>query len=130
MKRGFTLLELLVVIAIIGIISAVGCYYLSNAFSSIKLQAMAQEIASDLRLCGQKALSEKTDVLIIFNTNNYQFLSKNKMLPKPLTILNPQQVIFSQTGNPHPGYFGTIVLTDGQNTKKIVISPVGRIRIE
>lgn len=128
--RGFTLLELLVVIAIIGIISTVGCYYLSNAFSSIKLQAAAQEIASDLRLCQQKAISEKTDVLITFNTNNYQFLSINKTLPKPLTVQNPQLIKFSQTGNPTPGYFGTIMLIDGHKTKKIVISPIGRIRIE
>lgn len=129
MKNGFTLLELLIVVAIIGIISTVGCYYLSNAFSSIKLQAAAQEIASDLRLCQQKAISEKTDVLITFNTNNYVFLKTNKTLPKPLSISNPQLVKFSQTGNPTPGYFGTIILSDGHKTKKIIVSPVGRIRI-
>lgn len=121
MKKAFTLLELTVVIALIGLLFAFAAVSFVSFGNKVSLRSAGDRVAATLRLAQQRAISEKEVVVIEFT---------QKDLPANIKILNPMTVKFSSSGRPIPGYFGTLVLSDGKHEAKIVISPMGRVRIE
>ncbi|OGC14083.1 hypothetical protein A3J90_08740 [candidate division WOR-1 bacterium RIFOXYC2_FULL_37_10] len=130
MKKGFSLIETVIVLSIIGILFAFISYQLSSFGDQARFKAVTRMIVSDLRLCQQNAITQKESCEIVFGTNNYKTDSKVKQLPPLITIQNPQTIRFASSGNPCPGYFGTIILTLKKQTAKIIISSFGRIRVE
>jgi prepilin-type N-terminal cleavage/methylation domain-containing protein len=56
--RGFSLVEMLVVLAILGVLLAVGAVGLLGYLETTRLNQARQEVATALRLVGNKALSE------------------------------------------------------------------------
>jgi len=129
-EKGFSLIELVIVVTLIGLVLAFFSIKFSAVSAKIKLQAVSKIIVSDLRISQQKASSEKRLVEIIFDYNSYQIGKEKKSIPRPIKVINPQTVAFSQSGQPIPGFFGTIILSDGKSATKIIISPIGRIRSE
>lgn len=57
LKSGFTLLEILLVIAILGVISALGSYYLVGYKSSTEIDETANQIVGKLRETQAKAMT-------------------------------------------------------------------------
>jgi len=68
--RGFTLIELLVVIAIIGILVAISMPVLSN-FRGDNLAAGIRQMMGDVARARQLAISQRTDVYMVFVPTNF-----------------------------------------------------------
>jgi prepilin-type N-terminal cleavage/methylation domain-containing protein len=108
-KRGFTLIELTVVFSLIGLILLFSLPTLANFKEHVYLEAASTQLASDLRTTQIEA--------ICFNETR--------------TIsLNGRQFIFSKTGNPPPGGSGTVVLNGRSCSRSVIVSSVGRVRVE
>ena len=121
-KRAFTLVELLVVIAVIGTIIAFAYPTTSRFSSQINLNNGAKELVSTLRANQAKAISRRESVAL--DTATYRLLGDIK-------AINDKRITFSPSGFPTVGGSGTIILQNrfGQ-TKSIVVSSIGRVRIE
>lgn len=104
-KRAFTLVELIVVIGICGLLLSFSFPTLHTFKCVIQLGASAQALASDLRKTQMQALCRNT-------TESWQSYK------------------FAKTGNCLPGGSGTTVLTQGNFSKKVVVSQYGRVRVE
>lgn len=128
MNKGFTLVELIVVFLIISILVGASVFMLKGFSDNLKIEASSKMILSDLNMAGQEASSQKETKEIVFNEGTYTIDGKERKLS--VKIINPQIVRFSKTGNPIPGYFGTIQIRSGNKSAKIVISAEGRVRIE
>lgn len=104
--RGFTLTETLIVLSILSVLLGFGINNTIGYYESIKLQGNAEKIAAGLRLAQNKALtSGNTET-----SNGVQFAS---------------------SGFPTPGSKNTIVVTNLKHKiKKVIVSNIGRIRIE
>jgi len=121
-KRGFTLVELLIAIGICGLLLALSFPALLNFKSSLYLEASARSIASEMRKTQSLAWSGKANL----NWDVSQF-----GLPAGVSARNVKQFRFSKTGFPLPGGTGTQVIENKfGNSRKIVLSSVGRVRIE
>jgi len=66
---GHTLLEVLVVIAIMGILSALAGPNILRAYERVQLKAVAEQIASELRLARQLARTHRVQVVVTFDAN-------------------------------------------------------------
>lgn len=100
-RRGFTLIELLVVVGICGLLLSFSFPALSNFRKGVYLESSAREIASEIRKAQSLAMS----------VGETQSVGKFK---------------FSRTGFPLPGGSGTETI----GSRKIIVSSVGRVRIE
>ncbi|MDD4179887.1 MAG: prepilin-type N-terminal cleavage/methylation domain-containing protein [Candidatus Margulisbacteria bacterium] len=121
-RRGFTLIELLVVMAVFGLVVAVSFPALGKLRSSIFLEVSARKLASELRLSQVKAVACGESV-------NYHPNSVN--LAQGIVLSNDKEFIFSRSGYTQPGGSGTQKLaTKSGQEKSIVVSSVGRVRIE
>ncbi len=131
MKRsGFGLIELIVVISLISIIAGFFTFFFSGILDQIKIQSAAKLIASDIRSVRMLAYSSHSTQDIVFERDRYFYAEHLRVLPSPVLIKNPQTVKFAASGLPQPGYFGTLKLILKSKTISIIISPLGRVRIE
>jgi prepilin-type N-terminal cleavage/methylation domain-containing protein len=122
LRPGFTLLELLVVIGLLTASFAIAAPALSRFCAQFLLKTSAQALASDLRLLQTRAvLRHKT---LSLDPSEYPFPAKIKLAKGKI-------IAFSADGFPPPGGTGTIVIqNDLGNDKKIIVSNLGRVRIE
>ncbi|MFA4906080.1 MAG: type II secretion system protein [Candidatus Margulisiibacteriota bacterium] len=125
MKSGFTLIESLLVFLLIGILLSWATFNLSGVTSRVKLSAASRMIVSDLR-----AAQSRTSSTLIFERDSYSVDGKTSKLPGGVAVVRPITIKFSRTGSPLPGYFGTIELKCGDSSSKIVVSNLGRVRVE
>lgn len=105
-RGGFCLVELLVVITILGLLFSVSCPAVDRLRGALILKATSRSIAANIRQSEVQALATLAEV-----------------------DCSPFKI--ASSGFPQPGYSGTQLLT-GQSgqAKKIVLSSVGRVRIE
>jgi prepilin-type N-terminal cleavage/methylation domain-containing protein len=104
--RGATLIETLIVLSILALLISFGINNTLGYYEALKLQGEADKIAAELRLAQNKALSTGR----IEASNGVQFASSGFPLPKSK---------------------GTISITNLKHkTKRVIISNIGRIRIE
>jgi len=125
MRTGFTLLESLVIFLIIGILLSWGTLQFSGITSRIKLSAQTRVIVADLRSAQVKAPST-----LVFTRDSYTIDGRTKKLVSGVIITRSITIKFSQTGSPLPGYFGTIELKCNESVSRIIVSNLGKVRIE
>lgn len=128
--KGYSLLELVLVICLIGIIAGFLSFKFSGVTDQIKLQSSARQILSDLQSAQMKAVTGHTDQEIIFYNDHYTVAGRERKLPSSVSIASPVTVRFSPSGMPYPGYFGTIKLICYDRSVSIIISNIGRVRVE
>ncbi len=110
-----------VVIFIVGILFSISLPTLKRFCDSLALNHTAQAIAGEIRTLQVKAYTQ------------HQRLSLDiyRLLPSNIFIAQVHIFCFSDSGFPVPGGSGTLILRNqsGQ-TKSIIVSSLGRVRIE
>jgi prepilin-type N-terminal cleavage/methylation domain-containing protein len=121
LKRGFTLIELLMVIFIVGILFSFSFPTLKRFCDSLALNHTAQAMAGEIRTLQAKAYTQHQRLS----------LDISRFLPSNIFIAQAHLICFSDSGFPVPGGSGTLILRNqlGQ-TKSIIVSSLGRVRIE
>ena len=146
---GFTLIEILVVLSIVGILIAASVPMLMNVINSSRIKNEAQKIVSDLRVSQELATTKKATCVVTFKGRSlfyktakytvdlYDYFKGKYVtekiieLPKGFDFAEDKVIKFSHTGSPIVGFSGTIILRDQSlRERKIIISPIGRIRSE
>lgn len=102
MRRGFSLIELIVVISIVSLICLISLPSYKRFCARPTINLSASTIASEIRTAQSRAYSENS-------------------------TKQAQGIFFAPSGNPLPGKFGTIIVN---NSKKVIVSNSGRVRIE
>jgi prepilin-type N-terminal cleavage/methylation domain-containing protein len=121
-KSGFSLIELVVVISIVGILLTVAIPITNYFAQHFALDSSARLVASDLRKEQRLSSLEHTE-------RSYD--PTKAALPGGITLLAAKIIKFSASGFPSFGGVGTITLQNRfGEVKKVVVSSVGRVRIE
>jgi prepilin-type N-terminal cleavage/methylation domain-containing protein len=145
-KDGFSLFELLTVIAIIAVVSAIVAPHIISWRNSAKLRGAADNVKGDLEMSKARAVRERSPVKVTFTATNYQvtFTDKDgnartlrdRQLPGGVRVdlgstsfgAMDDETQFNGRGLPVAGS-AVLVNTKGEQ-KKIIVSTLGRIRIE
>ncbi len=138
MKRkalGLTLLELLVALAVLGLLLSLGLPPFKRLMAAIRLSGAAQHLASDLHLARFQAIARSTTARLLFRGTGYE-LQVGDQDPEPLRELPPgvqitritRTPVFYPRGTAVPA--GSITLSNASGSKRVVVSIVGRIRVE
>lgn len=144
MRRGFTLIEILVTLLVFGLLLSLSVLTFSRFLDSLKLNGTAKQVASDLRLSQEKAMAEHTMYQIAFEKEKSTYVIgkddlfeggkveiKTIELPRRLYFEKSKTIKFAASGFPPPGGSGTVVIrTKSGGSKKVIVSSVGRVRIE
>ncbi len=139
--KGFTLIEVVLVIAILGLLSTVAVPNFKNTLAKYKLEMAAKELAQNIQLAQQKAITRGNIckiVLDLHKKDNYMVLSggRGKMIKLPPGVYFDwttyydvnNTIVFNPTGAPNRG--GTVAITNGKDTLYvIVLLSTGRVRI-
>ena len=121
-RKAFTLIEILIVISLLALLISISIPTFSRFSAQLCLNTSARALASELRrVQNQAILQHKTLGLD----------SSKLSLPSGIKSKNECFVSFAASGFPPPGGSGTLILQNrlGQ-TRKIIVSSAGRVRIE
>jgi prepilin-type N-terminal cleavage/methylation domain-containing protein len=150
-NSGFTLVELMVVIALFAIAAAMAVPNYLAYSTRARLQGAESNLVADFELARSKAIRENGNVAVVFNADGRgytvfedfdgnwvreddELLLRTVALPEgvqieiPTTIMD-DQMHFNSRGIPN-GRFGTVTLTNSNETRSVVINIVGRIRTQ
>lgn len=143
---GFSFFELMVVLAIMAVASAIVTPGILSWRSNAKLRGAAGNLKNDLELSKTRAVRERSPVTVTFLETQYQvtFTDKDgklqtlrdRKLPGGVRVdldstnftTLGDKTMFNGRGLPQAGS-AVLVNTNGQQ-KRIIVSPLGRIRIE
>jgi prepilin-type N-terminal cleavage/methylation domain-containing protein len=149
-QKGFSLVELLIVIALISIFAMIGVNSWQRYVTNANLRSATRDVASDILLCKEKAVSESKQYQITFNSgaNTYTIGQWNSgtsvfdiiQTKTPLTF-GPGNSILDTTfaGNTVTflprgtisGGLGSVRLTNTRNsTATVTINITGKTRVE
>lgn len=156
-KRGFTIIELVIVVAVLAIVSAIVVPHIFSWRSAAKLRGAANNLKGDLEMAKVRAVKEKNYVTILFFSNRYEVfvdsgegggtaadwtrngterLLRSRQLPAGVELdlgntsfgAVDDKTRFNSRGRPLAG--STVLVNPRGDQKKIVVSAVGRIRME
>lgn len=145
-SEGFSLFELLVVLAVVAVVSAIVTPSILSWRSNAKLRGAAGNLKSDLQLSKVKAVRERSPVTITFMATHYQvtFTDKdgnvrtlrNRKLPGGVRVdldstnftSMGDKTVFNGRGLPQAG--SAVLVNNSGQQKRVIVSPLGRIRIE
>jgi len=149
---GFTFMEVLIVLFMIGIISAIAAPSFLKWRSGAKLRGVAENLKGNLELAKLKALQVNGAVTVEFTENGYRIFvdidedgspdpPTTDSILKEVTILPGIKIDTADTsfgGDLTARFFGrgtadaghALLVNSSGKTKRVVVSPIGRIRIE
>lgn len=121
-SRAFTLVEIIVVIAVCSSLFSLSFYSLRRFLSQSQLATSADKLVSELRKIQSQARLERQTTSLDISKQN---------LPSGIKIIKTSQIKFAPSGFTDFGGSGSIILRNRLGkTKKIVVSTVGRVRVE
>ena len=149
---GFTLLELMVVVAMVAILTAIAIPNTISWQNNAKLNGDVFNLRGDLEMAKLRAIKENANVAVLYNANGYEIfidngdgggvadnwvrdgaevLLTNKQLSDGVTMttnFTSSRARFTDRGRCNGG---TAVITNSAGTtKSIVVSIIGRIRVQ
>ncbi len=142
LEHGFTLLELIVIVAIIGGLTALTVLGIPGWRANIALKTTARDVVSSFQFARVEAAKRNLTASVQF-TEGGQGVGKCKVIingqtmremtmPPRVTLTPPTTPIttfqISNRGFP-VGAGGTVVLTNGDRTYNVVLSPAGAISL-
>lgn len=154
-EKGHTLIELMVVLSLIGILAGLAFANPNSNASHYNLRYAAQQLASDLRLIRQKAISEggSNKVQFIYDSRQYHLpgmgerslpahirfgtpsgvphLPDAGSMPPDGVSFNQNRITFQPNGTIQ-GVGGAVYLTNDSNrreTAAITVNVTGRVKI-
>ena len=121
-RSAFTLIEIIIVISLIGTVLFCAAFPLRRFQTAIYLEATSKRLISELRKTQSQAICRHTT--IAFNPSKLR-------LPQGILLSQAKVIAFAPSGFPAFGKAGSLILQNsfGQ-TRKIVVSSLGRIRLE
>ncbi|MBW8004821.1 MAG: prepilin-type N-terminal cleavage/methylation domain-containing protein [candidate division NC10 bacterium] len=143
-QRGVTAIEIFVVLVVIAIMAGAATPWILGAIQTYRVRAAAWELAGDLRLARQKAVSLQRGHRICFAacgspvpTGAYLLerqdptgwaldLTRND-IPNGVAVTSPANTL--TYGTKGDGSGGTITLTNNIGTYVVVAAPSGRVRV-
>ena len=121
-KPAFNLIEFTIVVGLLALLFALCLPSLFQYRAELLLDAAAKGVVSDLRNIQSKAQTGHSRET--FNSSAYS-------LPAGIKFSSYNNLIFAPSGYPMVGGSGSITLINRLgNTRKIILSSVGRIRLE
>ena len=142
LEHGFTLLELIIIVVIIGGLTALTVLGLPGWRANIALKTTARDVVSSFQFARVEAAKRNVTASVQF-TEGGQGVGKCKVIingnteremtmPPRVTLTPPTTPIttfeISNRGFP-VGAGGTVVLTNGDRTYNVVLSPAGAISL-
>jgi len=143
-QRGVTAIEIFVVLVVIAIMAGAATPWILGAIQTYRVRAAAWELAGDLRLARQKAVSLQRGHRICFAacgspvpTGAYLLerqdptgwaldMTRND-IPNGVAVTSPTNTL--TYGTKGDGSGGTITLTNNIGTYVVVAAPSGRVRV-
>lgn len=146
-RRGITMMEVLITVALLSVISGLAAPWILSTLQAYRLRAAAWELAGDLRLARQKAVSLQQDHRICFSgcstavpqggyllerldsvSGLWQMETSRDVLPDGATITSTaQRVIFNSKGE--TSNWATITLTNEVGTYQLTTAQTGRVQV-
>ena len=142
MKKGFTLIELILVISVISAVLCFSIEQIQPLKESLAVKVFAQQLLGDLNYIKYRSVQRgtvyelncaKSSYTVSYFDNNTGCFVKERSEPLNSSIFveKPVNFRFSNSGFPCPGYLGTAQIGSSTGkSAKVVVSSVGRIRIE
>lgn len=137
-EKGFTLLEIAIVIIIIALLAMISLPVYQQFQPTLKLNAEARQLASDLRYAQQMAITEQISHLVVMDmiNNSYAIVkSPDQTIQNhsfkgvyfdSIANLTSNTASFAPTGAAAES--GAIILTNGEKSKTIEIKPSGYVK--